>query len=712
VIRLKIRDSYFRIIDGYRVNESSREVKFSSLKLDFTNKTIADLPLKYQECQLVEGEFENILPSGYTQVDYIESSGTQYIDTEYIANTSTEVHTKFLLNNKNNFGLYGGQITGKDTNLRFFADSGSLYIAHGGNRRQQVNNLEINIEYELQHKKSECVINGVQYISSGSNDFQRTTLAICKCNGFDINGYFLNGRIYYFKIYDSGTLVRNFIPCFRNSDNKVGLYDLVNNVFYGNRGTGEFKHGDIVENETIDETIYTGYVNNFTLPKMKNRNEYRELELDLLSPLAMATVRTVDAVGTYKLQSLVRELVQPLIDDGFVLKEMNIGNNQITVNFLSETVESSLNKLSNKFNFWWYIDANKNIYINSITYLMSLKPKLTYDDSNPIKGLIDVIPSIDATDYCNVVNFTNVRMYVESYFDWDYYSKDYDNKIITGFYPLFEKFVLNTGDEIEFNYPIDISANAVLKMASSSNGYYVQRTPLTIYEDSEGHGAYPRLRIYLDSNNNVVIPSDAIISDSYSEEKTWVLVRDSFFSNLIVGLKYNGEPFNIKTIQSLTALIWAKVKVQDNIEINKNKGIISKSGIVEKQINMNETWKTYDELIEIANSYIKKNLSKVDTVKLNVDYDVNLNIGDTMKINKDYFLIDDVYIITDKTSTYEGNVKSWSYTLKNTNILENYVDLFRASESQDNEQKKINLVTSDYIEEGFQERYEVVVNES
>ena len=81
---------------------------------------------------------------------------------------------------------------------------------------------------------------------------------------------------------------------------------------------------------------------------MKNKHEYRELEIDLLSPLAMATVRTVDAVGTYNLQPLIRELIQPLINDGFTLKEFNIGNNQITVNYLNETVESALNKLSNK----------------------------------------------------------------------------------------------------------------------------------------------------------------------------------------------------------------------------------------------------------------------------------------------------------------------------------------------------------------------------
>ena len=46
-------------------------------------------------------------------------------------------------------------------------------------------------------------------------------------------------RLYDFKVYDNDTLVRNFIPCIRKSDNKPGLYDLANNEFYTNQGTGD-----------------------------------------------------------------------------------------------------------------------------------------------------------------------------------------------------------------------------------------------------------------------------------------------------------------------------------------------------------------------------------------------------------------------------------------------------------------------------------------
>ena len=47
-------------------------------------------------------------------------------------------------------------------------------------------------------------------------------------------------KIYQCKIYASGVLVRNYIPVIRNSDNKPGMYDVLNKTFYVNSGTGEF----------------------------------------------------------------------------------------------------------------------------------------------------------------------------------------------------------------------------------------------------------------------------------------------------------------------------------------------------------------------------------------------------------------------------------------------------------------------------------------
>ena len=520
--RLKIRDTYYRLIDGYNVEESSREVKFSNLTLDFTNKTIADLPLKYQECQLV-----------------------------------------------------------------------------------------------------------------------------------DIN-------------------------------------------------------------DDSEEIIYTGYVNNFNLPSMKNKKEYRELELELLSPLAMATVRTTDVIGTYSLDSLIRMILVPLISDGFVLKEINVGSSYVSVNYQTETIESALNKLSNKFNIWWYIDKNKNIYVNSIGYIMARNPVFNYNENNKLEGLIDFTPSVNAVDYCNTIDFSNVRMYVVSQYTKRYrYNEQtelFDIPNVISSYPLAQIDTINPGDEIEFDIPIDISEQKILQC------YNMQHTfdKYALYISKLVNNSFVEvLNLGLDNYNNLVVPNNVAIQDSYSEDKEFVLVRDSFFPNLIVGMKYNGtSTIDIGVMVSVSALAWVKLRILDNAEIKRNEGLISKTGIVEKQIDMNEQWKFYNELLEIANSYIKKNTPDVEEIKMKIDKNSNFNIGDTITIDRIEYFTKGTFIITDKQITYNNNVTSYVYTLRNTNILENYVDLFRASETEETEEKQYILISSNYIEEKVIEKLEVSKDES
>jgi hypothetical protein len=59
----------------------------------------------------------------------------------------------------------------------------------------------------------------------------------------DLNQYWANPwiRIYYSQFYNSAwTLARDFIPCYRKSDNIIGMYDLVNDQFYTNSWTWTF----------------------------------------------------------------------------------------------------------------------------------------------------------------------------------------------------------------------------------------------------------------------------------------------------------------------------------------------------------------------------------------------------------------------------------------------------------------------------------------
>ena len=50
----------------------------------------------------------------------------------------------------------------------------------------------------------------------------------------------VTSRCYYFKIYDNDVLVRHFIPVKRLLDGEVGMYDSVNEIFYGSESKMKF----------------------------------------------------------------------------------------------------------------------------------------------------------------------------------------------------------------------------------------------------------------------------------------------------------------------------------------------------------------------------------------------------------------------------------------------------------------------------------------
>ena len=50
-------------------------------------------------------------------------------------------------------------------------------------------------------------------------------------------------RVYSFKIFENNIIVLDFVPCYRKSDNEIGMYDTVSKFFFTNAGTGTFLKG-------------------------------------------------------------------------------------------------------------------------------------------------------------------------------------------------------------------------------------------------------------------------------------------------------------------------------------------------------------------------------------------------------------------------------------------------------------------------------------
>lgn len=434
------------------------------------------------------------------------------------------------------------------------------------------------------------------------------------------------------------------------------------------------------------EVIYFGYINDYTLPSMKERKEFRELELELLSPMQIATYKYVTAIGTYKLGDLIDLVLAPLVSEGFVIKERNINeSSQITVNFLLETVEYCMNAISNQKNIWWFIDKEKNIIINSIDYQFSLEPAAVINEDDRNKGIIDIVPSVVAYDYANVINVKNARLYN--------YAEDILNLPKT----------LNDGDEVDFLYPIDISENAIRKQDINNSGYLDN---LSIILSTNQH-------YYIGLNNGKFVNTQFGFNDDSDnkEEKFFTLKRDTMFPNLVTGIKFNGEVYagasvTITNIYSNTALKYANLRFLHQVEIENNKGKISNTGMVEKTIDANEKWFTLDEITEYARNMIKYNKNECSTLKLSFDKQKKISVGDILEINMPHFFVQGKFVITDEDITY-SNHNTFTYELRNANVLDNFIDLFREKETQESDEKIQNIIIGNYIEERIVESYEV-----
>lgn len=209
------------------------------------------------------------LPSGYTQVEYIQSSssGGQYINTRFSPDSNTRiVCTVYGFDtSKGSQFVFGSRISSSSNAFTLLCTDNQAYRSDfGANQATFSTSVNISGMLTIDKNKTTTTLNGNDNVNNTAQSFTSPLniyLLACNTNGAAGN-YAVNIKLYSCKIFNNGTLVRNFIPC-KNSNGTVGMYDLVNSTFYTNAGTGVFTAGasTITEKARQIKKIYTG-VNN------------------------------------------------------------------------------------------------------------------------------------------------------------------------------------------------------------------------------------------------------------------------------------------------------------------------------------------------------------------------------------------------------------------------------------------------------------------
>ena len=241
------------------------------------------------ECSVVYNRFDyyDVDGNGYTQVEYLESNGTQYIDTGYKPNQDTRIIADFqYMKNNQGYRFTGEEFSG--TMYRFGTSSGKWWmIGYGSQDYQRLGITDTN-RHILDFNKNNIYIDNELLYSYNYQNFQSShNMYIFSINSNSIADL-APVRLYSYKIYDNDFLVRDYVPV--KDKNFIGcLFDLVDKKCYYNSENGYFKYpikkGEYVLVEYLESAgtqyIDTGYKPNqdtriiADFQYMKNNQGYR-----------------------------------------------------------------------------------------------------------------------------------------------------------------------------------------------------------------------------------------------------------------------------------------------------------------------------------------------------------------------------------------------------------------------------------------------------
>lgn len=533
-------------------------VTLSKYKESFTKKIT--LNIRKPEYNLV---FNELLPSEYQEVEYIETNGTQYIDTNYyLASENISVQTKIFVkemlnseqviisnqNDNNQHFILG--VNKENNNYHIFNDNMKIdtdisYI------------IDINTKYDNKNKFKTFIVNNKKNIKEYNSKITNSNSTLKLFKGNDNENLF-NGRIYYLTIFEDDKLKFSFVPCYRKSDNVIGLYDMVNNIFYINSGSDTFSKGSDISNSYhpfksqyfvygIEQNINanTFVKNNYTFANWNTNsngtglkyedkqlvnklsssdgdmfnlysqwmiNEYDVLYNQIL-PDEYQEVEYIHTTGTQYidtnqyLNSNNLNIKMKMFVDEFSNAEQNIISNQDDDSGNSNTGKfiMAISNILGSYRLFGYSENDSNVTLKMTDVSEIIDVELDYDWDNQIKTLIVNGEKTTGTQYAKIANTTSTIKLFKSGFKDSLYFK---GKIYS--------LTMYEHDELKFNFvPCYRKSDNVIGMYDMiSNTFYSNSGSGAFLKGNDISNAYH----LVDRQHYIINEEKNLISNTYSRD--------------------------------------------------------------------------------------------------------------------------------------------------------------------------------------------------
>lgn len=190
------------------------------------------------------------LPGGFSELESIISTGTQYIDTEFKVNQDTTVVAAFKMtaNASNHQMMFGSRNT---------TSTGQYILGFAGHKspavwRSDFGTSQVSFESTLGYadrilaikKKNVCTLNGTSVTNTAATFESSYNMILMGGNSAGSVSSLLSTEFNMCLIYDGDDLVRDFVSC-KSKDGTIGLYDQVEGKMYTNAGSGDFTAGSV-----------------------------------------------------------------------------------------------------------------------------------------------------------------------------------------------------------------------------------------------------------------------------------------------------------------------------------------------------------------------------------------------------------------------------------------------------------------------------------
>lgn len=229
----------------------------------FTNEIIEDFD-EFQVTEKAVVKTKEINEEQYVELEYIENSGTESIDTGYYwqSEKTKLVADINLITNDDNQSLWGNEEAYNSSGSRYFSGvphgkngSFAMYIGSTssttGFQLTLGTRTVVSVETTGDGKFTSKCGSTTQTISYSGTVMTKKNAYTTSTASTNVGHIFLFAnhnsgygssnaptqtvkkmQVYSFDLYDNGKMVRHFVPCKRVHDSKIGMYDTVEQKFY------------------------------------------------------------------------------------------------------------------------------------------------------------------------------------------------------------------------------------------------------------------------------------------------------------------------------------------------------------------------------------------------------------------------------------------------------------------------------------------------